>query len=127
MMTRWLARVVLVLLLLVGATLVVRWAGAQQLNTASTTQVYQPLGYAQVAAGGLTSAVPLPSIPAGARVAQICVEAQAVRYRDDGVAPTAAIGMPIASGGCVLYSGQLSAVLVIQQTVGAILDVSYYR
>src|SRR6516225_9714539 len=99
MTTRWLARAIVVLILLVGATLVVRWARAQQLNTASTTQVYQPLGYQQIAAGGLTSAVPLPSIPAGARVAQVCAEAQAVRYRDDGVAPTAAVGMPIASGG----------------------------
>ena len=102
-------------------------AWGQQLNTASTTQVYQPLGYAQVAAGGLASAVPLPGLPAGARLAQICAEAQAVRYRDDGVAPTAAVGMPIASGGCVLYAGQLSAVQVIQQTAGGVLDVSYYR
>lgn len=110
------------LAIVLGACLLGAPASAQQ-----ATQVYLPLGYAQIAAGGLASAVPLPSIPAGPRMAQICVEAQAVRWRDDGVAPTAAIGMPMAVGSCMIYSGSIAAIQFIQQTAGAILDVSYYR
>jgi hypothetical protein len=99
----------------------------QQFNVASTTQVYTALGYQQVAAGGLAAATPLPSIPAGVRMVQVCVEAQAVRWRDDGVAPTAAIGMPLASGTCMIYGGSPNALQFIQQVAGAVLDVSYYR
>lgn len=85
---------------------------------------YVPLGYQQItslsAAEGLT-------VPSGATVAIIAAEAQAVRYRDDGVAPTASVGMPVAVGGTLEYSGTLSAMQIIQQTSGGIVNVSYYR
>ena len=113
---------VLMLLLVAGPAL-----AQQQFNVAGTTQVYTALGQAQIAAGGLAAAVNLPGIPAGVRMVQVCVEAQAVRWRDDGVAPTAAVGMPLAIGTCMIYSGPASAIQFIQQTAGAILDVSYYR
>lgn len=120
MLRRWFW--ILVLLLLTSVA-----AAQQQFNVAGTTQVYTALGYGQIAAGGLASATPLPAIPAGVRMVQVCVEAQAVRWRDDGVAPTAAIGMPLASGTCMIYSGPAAALSFIQQVAGAILDVSYYR
>lgn len=120
MLRRWFW--ILALLLLTGGA-----AAQQQFNVASTTQVYTALGYQQVAAGGLASAVPLPGIPPGVRMVQVCVEAQAVRWRDDGVAPTAAIGMPLASGTCMIYSGPANALSFIQQVAGAVLDVAYYR
>src|SRR5882724_12627220 len=71
------------------------------------------------------------AVPAGAAFAKICVEGVAVRYRDDGVAPTATVGMPLApllsltsQPGCMQYAGTLSALQFIQQAPGASMDVS---
>jgi len=85
---------------------------------------YTPLGYEQItsisAAKGLTP-------PTGATIALIEAEAQAVRYRDDGTDPTTTVGMPVAVGTSFWYAGTLSAIQFIEQTSGAILNVSYYR
>jgi hypothetical protein len=85
--------------------------------------VPSPLGYQQITV--LTAATHLTP-PAGATYAVITVEGAAVRYRDDGVAPTATVGMPIAMGGTTTYSGPLAAIEFIQQAATATLDVSYY-
>src|SRR5450432_2525749 len=53
--------------------------------------------------------------PAGATIAQICVETSGVRYRDDGIAPTAASGQPVAAGSCS-YAGSLSSLQFIAQS-----------
>ena len=60
-------------------------------------------------------------------VAIISVEGQPVRYRDDGVAPTATVGMPIPNGGVLTYDGDLANIKFIEQSSGAILNVSYYK
>lgn len=92
---------------------------------ARSQSVYQMLGYQQIA--GMTSATPL-TIPLGApRWALMCVEIAGVRYRDDGSAPTSSIGQPILAGQCVAYSGPMGSFQAIQQTSGAVLNVSYYR
>ena len=88
------------------------------------TYVYTPLGYQQIAAVPTGTFL---TVPTGARMAQICVETQAVRYRDDGTAPTASVGMPQAAATCFQYSGSLPAIQFIQVTGTAVLDVSYYR
>lgn len=70
------------------------------------------------------------TVPAGARIALITLEAtNGARWRDDGTAPTAAIGMPIAGGaGPVLFQGNLSALRFIRSgAADAVLNVSYYR
>lgn len=86
-----------------------------------------PLGYQQISSPSVaTNLTP----PAGATTAVITVETQAVRYRDDGVAPTSSIGQPLAVTGAsppLVYSGNLSAIQFIQQVAGAVIDVSYYR
>jgi hypothetical protein len=56
----------------------------------------------------------------------ITSEAAAVRWRDDGVAPTASVGMPLAAGVTLQYDGDISRVRFIQQTAGAKLNISYY-
>ena len=85
------------------------------------------LGYAQVAAGGLNSAIALPSIPAGAQVAIIKPATQAIRFRDDGTDPTASVGYPVAVGAEYIYSASsLGAVKLIASTAGAALDILYY-
>jgi hypothetical protein len=56
----------------------------------------KPRGYAQLTVS--TTALALPSIPKGAQYAIVYINAQPVRYRDDGTAPTASVGMPAVSG-----------------------------
>jgi hypothetical protein len=88
---------------------------------------YTPLGYQQITT--LTSAT-LLTVPTGANCAFISVESAAVRYRDDGTAPTASIGMPLAitsNGPPLIYCGTLSAIQFIQQASSATLNVLYYR
>jgi len=66
-------------------------------------------------------------IPTNSVYAFITAEAQAIRYRDDGTAPTATVGQPLAVGVQLLYGGTLSALQVISQTSGAKLNVLFYR
>lgn len=80
------------------------------------------LGYQQL----LPSTSTALTAPATATYAIIQAEAQAVRWRDDGVAPTASVGMVIASGGELRYDGNLSTIRFIEATATAKLNVSYY-
>lgn len=82
-----------------------------------------PLGYEQIT--DLSSAAAL-SPPAGAALALIVVEGQAVRWRDDGTSPTAGVGMTLAVGTLLEYGGSLSAIEFIEQAAGAKLNASYY-
>jgi hypothetical protein len=89
------------------------------------------LGYQQItdlsSAVGLT--VPLLA-PDGSNqkptFALIICETQGVRWRDDGTAPTASIGMPLAAGVPLQYDGDLNKIRFIQQTASAKLNISYY-
>jgi hypothetical protein len=90
--------------------------------------IYTPLGYQQIS--------PVPTgttltVPNSARIAEICVETNSVRYRDDGTNPTTTVGMPVVPTStvpyCFQYSGNLVAITFIQVTSPATLDVSYYR
>lgn len=83
-----------------------------------------PLGYQQITT--VSSATHL-TVPTGAREAVIIAEAQAVRYRDDGVAPTATVGQPLAVSTVLDYTGTLSAIQFIEQTSGAKLNILYYK
>ena len=49
-----------------------------------------------------------------------------VRWRDDGTAPTASVGMPLAAGVTLQYDGDLSQIRFIEQTASAKLNVTYY-
>jgi hypothetical protein len=84
-----------------------------------------PLGYQQITS--LSSATAL-TIPAGAQYALITCEVANVRWRDDGSAPTASVGMILATGSTLVYEvGNLALIQFIQVSSGAILNVSYYR
>lgn len=89
------------------------------------SQAYVPLGYQQLTS--ITAATKL-TLPAGATAAIITTEAQNVRWRDDGVAPTASVGQLMkTTDSPLLYSGTLAALQFINATAGTILNVSYYR
>lgn len=82
-----------------------------------------PLGFQQLASIDASSAL---TPPAGSRTAVVHAEAQAVRWRDDGNAPSATVGMRLAVGGELRYSGNLAAIRFISETAGAKINVSYY-
>ena len=89
------------------------------------------LGYQQItdlsAATNLT--VPtknLSGLASTPSIALITPEAQAVRWRDDGVAPSATVGMPLAVGVTLQYDGDLTQIRFFEQAGGAKLNISYY-
>lgn len=89
------------------------------------------LGYQQItslsSATGLT--VPqtdLNGLACKPSIALIVAETQGVRWRDDGPAPTASVGMPLAAGVTLQYDGDLSVIKFIEQTASAKLNVTYY-
>lgn len=90
----------------------------------NTNLRYAPLGYQQITA--LSAATAL-TVPTGANFAVIIAETQAVRFRDDGTAPTATVGMALAVAQEFEYAGNLSAIRFIEQTASAKLNVSYYK
>ena len=49
-----------------------------------------------------------------------------IRWRDDGIAPTASVGMPVAENGVLEYDGDLNKIRFIQQSMNAVLNVVYY-
>ena len=88
-------------------------------------------GYQQITT--LTASVGL-TIPARAPdglnakpvFALIIAEGAPVRWRDDGTAPTASVGMPLAVGVPLQYDGDLTKIRFIQQSASGILNISYY-
>lgn len=82
-----------------------------------------PLGYEQITS--LSGAASL-TVPAGAKWVRIVCHTQAVRWRDDGTAPTATVGMPLPVDTIFDYGGDLNAIQFIQQTASAELNVTYY-
>lgn len=93
--------------------------------------VTSSLGYQQITS--LSSAQSL-TVPARdmlgnkqqATIALITPETQGVRWRDDGTAPTASVGMPLAAGVTLQYDGDLTKIQFIEQTSSAKLNISYY-
>lgn len=89
------------------------------------------LGYQQIT--DLSSAVGLtvPAVDeAGNKMmptrAFIVAEGNSVRWRDDGTAPTASVGMILIQNNVLSYDGDLNNIKFIQTGAGAKLNVSYY-
>jgi hypothetical protein len=95
----------------------------------------KPLGYGQFAAASIDASTLLSTItvggvagiPEGTAMVRIVPEAQAIRWRDDGTAPTTAIGQPLAVGAELIYTGNgLKNFRVIGQVANAVLNVTFY-
>ena len=85
-----------------------------------------PLGYQQLTAAQLASAIGL-TIPTGAVLALLQAELEAVRWRDDGTSPTSSIGMMLQPGQLpFVYTASLSSIKFIAAAADAVLNVSYY-
>lgn len=87
------------------------------------------LGYQQItslsASTALTIAQDENSRNAGRAI--ISPETQNVRWRDDGVAPTASVGYLLAVGSELDYSGSLDKLRFIETTASAKLNICYYK
>jgi hypothetical protein len=89
------------------------------------------LGYQQITSLSAATSLTVPSVDvnglsARPTIAIIIAETQAVRWRDDGVAPTATVGMPLAVGVTLQYDGDLTKIQFFEQAASAKLNVSYY-
>lgn len=82
-----------------------------------------PLGYQQLTA--LTASTAL-TVPAGARLALIQADGADLRWRDDGVDPTATVGMILRMDSELVYNGDLAALRVIAISGSPILNVCYW-
>jgi hypothetical protein len=89
------------------------------------------LGYQQITDLSAATALTIPTLtPDGSyqkpTFALIIAEGAAVRWRDDGVSPTASVGMPLAIGVPLQYDGDLTKIRFIEQVGTAKLNISYY-
>ena len=68
-------------------------------------------------------------IPASATMVVLEAETADIRYRDDGGAPQAAVGLIIVhgAGGTILYTGTLTALRFILLSGSPLLNVGFYR
>lgn len=88
-------------------------------------------GYQQIATLTSSTGLTVPTItPEGLNgkpvFALIIAEGAPVRWRDDGTAPTASVGMPLAVGVPLQYDGDLAKIRFIEQSASAKLNISYY-
>lgn len=65
--------------------------------------------------------------PAGSTICYIQAEGNSVRFRTDGVAPTATVGQLLAVGALLAETASLSTIKFIPTTGNATLDVDCYR
>lgn len=99
----------------------------------TTSGVLAPMAYEQLTIS--STALPFTATvysPAGqfpADMAQFTVETNALRYRDDGLNPTAAVGFPISTATPYLVCGTqaIRQARFIRQTSDGTLNVLYYR
>jgi hypothetical protein len=89
------------------------------------------LGYQQITSLSSSTGLTVPTTDSGGNKQQptfalIIAETQGVRWRDDGTAPTASVGMPLLVGVPLQYDGDLTKIKFIEQVASAKLNISYY-
>ena len=82
-----------------------------------------PLGHQQLTS--LSSSTAL-TVPDGAGLVMIQAETQSIRWRDDGTAPTTTVGMLLAVGDTLFYTGKSKNLRLIETTASAKANVAYY-
>lgn len=94
----------------------------------TSTDFIIPLGYCQLTATGAAAQISTCSggIPVRTVWAVMCVETANIRWRDDGTAPTATVGMPLNAGACFYYSGTMAAFQIIAQSGSPVVNISFY-
>lgn len=125
-------RLALAVLLLVSSAAI-----AQTPPTTIIAGRVKSLGYCQItslaSATNFAAAAPAGcgGVPAGANFVDIIVEGNGIRYRTDGTAPTAAVGMPLGAGTDKNFAlSNLGAMQFIQQAATpttAVLNLEFYQ
>lgn len=87
-----------------------------------------PMGYQQITSLSAATGLTVPTNAQGqyANRAIVVPQTQAVRWRDDGTAPTATVGQPLAVGAELSYDGDLTKIKLIEQTASAAINICYY-
>jgi hypothetical protein len=103
-----------------GTTIVSQTSGTPGGTGVYVTSVATTISAAAATFGG---------IPPNATAAYVVAEVAPVRFRDDGAAPTAAVGnlLNFGAGGAFFYAGTLSAMRFIAASGSPLLNVSFYR
>ena len=83
-------------------------------------------GFQQITSLASAVGLTLPTTKPSARIAVIQAIAQNVRWRDDGNAPSATVGMQLAAGNDILYTGDLDALQFIEEAASAEINITYY-
>jgi len=89
------------------------------------------LGYQQITTLTAATALTVPirdvnGLSCQPAIAIITPETQGVRWRDDGVAPTSSVGMPLAAGVTLQYDGDITKIRFIEKSASAKLNITYY-
>jgi hypothetical protein len=89
------------------------------------------LGYQQITSLSSATSLTVPTVDKQGlackpSIAIIVAETQAVRWLDDDSTLSSTRGMPLATGVAFVYDGDLTKIKFIEQTAGAVLNVSYY-
>lgn len=82
-------------------------------------------GYEQITSLSSAKALTLPTYGPHPSWAMIQCESQAVRFRCDGIDPTASVGMRLPVGQTLMLNSNLSDFRVIEETGSAKVNVSY--
>ncbi len=115
------------------AVLLLLWPTAALPQGASGPYSFRNLGYCQMTSLATAKAVTTANCTSGSAptqsehvILQICAESQAIRYRSDGTAPTASVGIPVPAGTCYQWSGDLRALQIIQVAASATVDIEFF-
>jgi hypothetical protein len=92
----------------------------------------RPLGYVQLTLTGTAQKLTLPTLPKDTYIGLVIFQMEGStlsgRWRDDGVAPTATVGMILSTGDDLFpYTGQFDAIQFISTSGSPILNASYYE
>lgn len=86
-----------------------------------------PCGYQQITVLTSSTGLTVPTAASQRPVkCRIVAETAAMRWRDDGTAPTASVGQPLAIGAELIYDGDLNAIRFIQQAINGVLNITYF-
>jgi hypothetical protein len=89
-----------------------------------------PLAYYQLGSLNVAKSIAavINGLPDGCNLMLLQAEGANVRWRDDGVKPTATSGMLLVTGlQPYEYMGDFSAITVIGTAAGAVLNVAFYK
>lgn len=89
------------------------------------------MGYQQIATLTSAQSLTVPAVDKNGtkgqpKIALIQCTGKDVRWRDDGTAPTATVGMVLVVGDTLAYDGDLTKIQFIETSASAVLNVSYY-